>query len=43
MNPDRTADMTNFQVDLLKPDRAIVRFDAPSTAGGTSVVKSFPI
>jgi hypothetical protein len=37
------ADMTNFQVDLLKPDRAIVRFDAPSTVGGAPVVKSFPI
>jgi hypothetical protein len=41
--PSHAADMTNFSVDLLRPDRAIVRFDAHSTANGLPVVKSFPI
>ena len=41
--PAQADDMQNFQVDLLRPDRAIVRFDAPSTMNGMPVTKSFPI
>jgi hypothetical protein len=41
--PAQAALMSNFRVDLLRPDRAIVRFDAPSTADGQPVVKSFPV
>ncbi|HEU4431618.1 MAG TPA: carboxypeptidase-like regulatory domain-containing protein [Myxococcota bacterium] len=41
--PAHAALMSNFRLDLVRPDRAIVRFDAPSTANGQSVVKSFPI
>jgi hypothetical protein len=41
--PAHAALMSNFRLDLIRPDRAIVRFDAPSTANGQPIVKSFPI
>jgi len=41
--PAHAALMSNIRVDLLRPDRAVVRFDAPSTANGQPVVKSFPV
>ena len=41
--PAHAALMSNFRLDLIRPDQAIVRFDAPSTANGQPVVKSFPI
>ncbi len=41
--PSHAALMSNFRVDLLRPDSAIVRFNAPSTANGQPVMKSFPV
>ena len=41
--PAQAASMSSFRLDLLRPDHAIVRFDAPSTANGQPVVKSYPV
>jgi hypothetical protein len=41
--PAHAAAMSNFRIDLLRPETSIVRFDAPATVNGQPAVKSFPI
>jgi len=41
--PAHGSAMSNLRIDLVRPDRAIVYFDALSTVGGVPTTKSFPV